>query len=290
MFTNLNCGALGHKAAFEEAVALAREFGFGGVDVDLAFAAQHSAGRVKDLLAEHRLQPGGFGFGVAFREKDNDAAWAESLGRLAQEARLAAEIGCTRCATWVPPASEALPFRAAYERFLRRLKPAVEILAAHGLRVGLEFIGPRTLRAGKKHGFLYTMDGMRAACASLGPAAGLLLDCWHWHTCQATVTDLEQLEPGDVVCVHLNDAPKGLPVNEQIDNRRELPAATGVIDVAGFLGALQKLGYDGPVTVEPFNAAVRALSLKEAVRATAESLERAFRQAGLAVGSPKGGT
>ena len=281
MFKNLNCGALGQKASFEETVALAREFGFGGVDLDLGYARDKGAQAVQALLAKNNLRAGGFSFGVAFREKDTDAAWAESLGQLAQEAKLAAASGYTRCATWVPPTSEKLPFRAAYERFLARLKPAAQILAAHGISLGLEFIGPRTLRAGKPHGFLYTMDGMRAASASLGPNVGLLLDCWHWHTCQATVTDLEQLEPGDVVYVHLNDAPKGVPVTEQIDNRRELPAATGVIDGAGFLGALKKIGYDGPLTVEPFNQAVREMKLRDAVNATAESLSRLFKAAGM---------
>jgi sugar phosphate isomerase/epimerase len=84
------------------------------------------------------------------------------------------------------------------------------------------------------------------------------------------------------VYVHLNDAPKGISVHEQIDSKRELPAATGVIDVAGFLQALKAVGYDGPVTVEPFNQAVREMSPKDAVRAASESLDKAFRLAGLA--------
>ena len=33
----------------------------------------------------------------------------------------------------------------------------------------------------------------------------------------------------DIVAVHLNDAPAGVPVDRQVDNRRELPmAATGL--------------------------------------------------------------
>lgn len=281
MFKNLNCGALGHKASFEETVALAREFGFGGVDLDLAYAQEKGAAAVKELLAKNKLQPGGFPFNVAFREKDSDAAWKESIGRLAQDVELAVECGFSRCATWVPPTSSATPFRAAFARFVARLQPAERILAAHGARVGLEFIGPRTLRAGQKHGFLHTMDGLRAACAVIGPHAGLLVDCWHHYTCQSTLTDLEQLEPGDAVYVHLNDAPKGISVNEQKDNVRELPAATGVIDIGGFLGALKKIGYDGPITVEPFNQPVREMKLKDAVKATADSLAKAFAKAGM---------
>lgn len=281
MFKNLNCGAIGQKASFEEAVALAAEFGFGGVDIDLKYAQEKGPDAVKALLAKHGLRAGAFGFGIKFRDGDSEAAWAETLGELARQAPLAAACGCTRCATWVPPASDVTPFRVNLKRFIDRIKPAAEVLAAHGISVGLEFIGPRTLRAGKKHGFLYTMDGMRAATAQIGPNAGLLLDCWHWYTCQSTVTDLEQLTAEEVVVVHLNDAPKGIAVNDQVDNKRELPAATGVIDIKGFLGALKKIGYDGPITVEPFNQAIREMSVKDAVKATAASLDKAFKQAGV---------
>lgn len=281
MFKNLNCGAIGQKASFEEAVALAREFGFGGVDIDLGYAKEKGASAVKDLLAKNNLKAGGIGFSCAFREKDSDTAWADSLVKVANDAKLAAEIGVTRAATWVPPASDSVPFRQALQLFVARIKPAAEIMGAYGISVGLEFIGPRTLRQGKKYGFLYTMDGMRAACTAIGPNCGLLLDCWHWYTCQSTVTDLEQLEKGDVVYVHLNDAPSGIAVNDQVDNKRELPAATGVIDIKGFLGALKKIGYDGPLTVEPFNEPLKKMNVKDAVKATSESLTKAFKIAGV---------
>jgi len=281
MFKNLNVGALHHKATFEENVTWAAEFGFGGVDLDMGYVREKGIAATKDLLAKHKLQMGSIGFGVAFRENNSEKEWADSIGALAADAKLGAELGCTRTATWVMPCSDKLSFREHYALFVRRLKPAAEILNSYGIAMGLEFVGPRTIRQGKKYGFLYTMDGMRAACAHIGPNAGLLLDCWHWYTCQSTVTDLEQLEKGDVVYVHLNDAPKGVAVNDQVDNKRELPAATGVIDIAGFLGALKKIGFDGPCTVEPFNQPIRDMKVKDAVKATAESLTKAFKQAGV---------
>ena len=76
----------------------------------------------------------------------------------------------------------------------------------------------------------------------------------------------------------LNDAPAGIPVDQQIDGKRELPAATGVIDAASFLGALQAIGYDGPVRAEPFNDAVRKMAPAEALAATKAAIEKAFAQ------------
>ena len=61
-----------------------------------------------------------------------------------------------------------------------------------------------------------------------------------------------------------------------MDSRRELPAATGVIDLKAFLSALVEVGYDGPVRAEPFNRELNALPAAEAVAATAAALKKAF--------------
>jgi sugar phosphate isomerase/epimerase len=69
-------------------------------------------------------------------------------------------------------------------------------------------------------------------------------------------------------------------VDQQMDGKRELPAATGVIDTASFLGALQTIGYDGPVRAEPFNDAVRKMAPAEALAATKAAIEKAFALVG----------
>ena len=63
---------------------------------------------------------------------------------------------------------------------------------------------------------------------------------------------------------------------EQIDSRRELPAATGVIDLKAFLGALVAIGYDGPVRAEPFNKKLNDMNDDDAIAATAAALRKAF--------------
>jgi sugar phosphate isomerase/epimerase len=52
--------------------------------------------------------------------------------------------------------------------------------------------------------------------------------------------------------VHVNDAPADVPIEQQVDTVRALPGETGMIDIVGFLQALQVIGYDGPVVPEPF--------------------------------------
>ena len=65
-------------------------------------------------------------------------------------------------------------------------------------------------------------------------------------------------------------------MDEQIDNRRGLPCATGVIDLKGFLGGLVKIGYDGPIVAEPFDRTLSKRPKEEAVAATAAAMKKAF--------------
>jgi len=109
---------------------------------------------------------------------------------------------------------------------------------------------------------------------------GFLLDAWHWHTAGEDSTHLQRLSPEQIVDVHVNDAPDRA-VDAQIDNQRELPGATGVIDIVTFLTALKRVGYDGPVMVEPCSEAVRAMSAEDAVSATATALRSVWEQASL---------
>lgn len=281
MFKNLNTGALGHVIPFDQMCALAKQHGFVGVDLDIGYlmkrAEEESAQAVQDWFARTGLRPGAISLSVKWREGDSDTAFEGSLARLADEARLAAALGCTRCVTWVLPGSNTLDFYQHWSFVVPRLRRVAALLAEHGIRLGLEFIGPATLRARFKYDFIHTMDGMRALAAVAGGDArnvGLLLDCFHWYTAHGLVRDLECLDPHEVVYVHVNDATAGRGPDEQIDGERQMVGATGLIDIRGFLAALRKISYDGPVTVEPFNAAIRAMPVEEAVRVTSEALDR----------------
>ena len=66
-----------------------------------------------------------------------------------------------------------------------------------------------------------------------------------------------------------------MSVEQQVDSRRELPGATGVIDVKTFLGAMVKIGYDGPVVCEPFSQALRKMTPEQALAAVAEAMKKA---------------
>jgi sugar phosphate isomerase/epimerase len=275
VFKNLNVGALGHGAPFDAACSLAKAHGFAGIDLDLGYLAKLGpAAKSKEWFDATGLKPASIGCGVRWREADTDADYEASLKALRAEAKLAAALGVTRCATWVMPASNTLNYRDHWNLVVPRLKKVARVLADNGIRFGLEFVGPVTMRNNFKYGFVNTLDGMLAMAAAIGPNVGLLLDCWHSYTAHVPLADLRRLSNADVVYVHVNDAPPGIAVDDQQDQVREMVASTGVIDIVSFVGALRSIGYDGPVTVEPFSKAVKAMALEDAVALTSRSLDK----------------
>ena len=121
------------------------------------------------------------------------------------------------------------------------------------------------------------MAQMKELIAEIGQKnLGFLLDSWHWYTAGESQADILTLRNQDVVSCHLNDAPANVARDQQKDNVRDLPCATGVIDTKGFLGGLVKIGYDGPVCAEPFSQKLRAMQAEKAVAATAAAMKKAF--------------
>jgi sugar phosphate isomerase/epimerase len=281
MYKNLNPGALGHNVSFDKTVAFAKHYRFPGVDLDLGYLSnlvrEHSLQAAKDWFVATGLRAGAIGVNVKWREADSDADFEASLGQLREDAALAQTLGCTRGYTWMMPGSNKLTFSEHWNLAASRLKKVARVLADHGIAFGLEFVGPATIRSNFKHDFIHTMDAMRGFAAVVGADTdnvGLLLDCFHLYTCQGFNSDIKFLDPKEVVYVHVNDAKADRTAEQQIDNEREMVGATGVIDIKGFFDGLRHIGYDGPVTVEPFNKPIREMTAEAAIKFTSESLDK----------------
>jgi sugar phosphate isomerase/epimerase len=205
-----------------------------------------------------------------------EAAFEQGLKALPGFARSLQRAGVTRAATWLSPGHKSLTYMANLRLHARRLREAARVLGDHGVRLGLEYVGPKTSWSSSRFPFIHTMAEMKDLIAEINLGnVGFLLDSWHWYTARETVADLLSLRAADVVLCHLNDAPKGVPADQQIDSRRELPCATGVIDLKGFLGAMLSLGYDGPVVCEPFSQELRQMPPEQALGAVAAALRKA---------------
>jgi sugar phosphate isomerase/epimerase len=275
---DLVCGAIGVRASQRDAIQLAHKHGFESVGPSAHYLAGLSDDQLDELLGElkkARLVWGSAGLPVDFRR--DEQRFRDGISQLPKLAKALQRAGVTRVNTWLRPSHDTLTYLANFKLHVQRLREVAKVLGDHGLRFGMEYVGPKTSWTSSRHAFIHTMAETKELISEIGQDnVGFVLDSWHWYTAHETEQDLLTLTNSDVVACDLNDAPAGIPIDEQMDGSRELPAATGVIDLTAFLGALIKIGYDGPVRAEPFNKKLRDMDNEPAVAATAAAMKKAF--------------
>ena len=288
MYTTISPEALGIRGlSLPEAIELARAAGFAGLAFDIRAAARAADERgvaaVRERFERAGVLPALWYLPVAWREDDR---WQADLRELPKLAAVARELGSPRTATYMPSGSDERPYRENFDWHVARLRPIAEVLREEGCRFGIEFIGPKTYRAGYRHEFIFTLDGVMELVEGIGTGnVGVMLDSWHLYASGGSLADLDRLTNRDVVVVHVNDAPAGVARDDQIDTVRTLPMETGVIDLVGFMAKLRGLGYDGPVMPEPFSRRVEDLAATDrfaAAREAARSMDALWRAAELA--------
>lgn len=282
MFASFNPGHVGITVSLREGLALAERHGFGGYDAQLTAlhgeVASQGAAAVRDQFIQHGLRLGAWNLPFMLYQV-TQAEWRDWLGKLPPLLASARALGALRSGMWILPGSDERAFDDNFAFHVARFQPVARLLADHGIRLGLEFIGPETSLRKFKHPFIRSVAAMLQLARAIGPNCGLLLDAWHWHCAGGTREDLRGLTRDLLVHVHVDDAPAGVPRAELIDNRRKLPCTTGVIDIDGFMQALADAGYDGPVTAEPFDPEVSALPAEEAAARTAKATRAAVARA-----------
>jgi len=273
----LACGMIGVSADPRQLLDWASQHGFESIEPPSSFlagASEAALGEYRDAMAARKIVWGAAGLPVDFRGAD--AAFDGGMKSLPHLARSLERAGVTRVATWLTPGHKTLTYLANFRLHVKRLREVSRVLGDHGIRLGLEYVGPKTSWTAHRFPFIHTMAEMKDLIADIGrDNVGFLLDSWHWHTAQETAADLLTLRANDVVMCHINDAPANVPVAQQVDNRRELPCATGVIDLRAFLEALVTLGYDGPVACEPFNQELRKLPPDQILGTVAAAMKKA---------------
>lgn len=274
----LSCGSIGVSAGQVEAIRLAERHGFESVEAYGDYLAGLDDAQRKDLADEmkaKRIVFGNAGLPMEFRR--DDARFTDGLKKLPRVAAGLQRAGADRVTTWLSPCDNARTYLQNFKMHVNRLREAALVLKDHGQRLGLEYVGTKTSRARCKYSFIHTMAEMKDLIGEIGTGnVGFVLDSWHWWQADDTLADLATLTNADIVSADLNDAPAGVPKEKQLDGQRELPAATGVIDLAGFLKAVNQTGFDGPVRAEPFNKALNELGNDEACAATAAAMKKAF--------------
>lgn len=282
MKISLNPSILSTLLDLEAFLAKAAEFGYEGADIGLeqvaALDPADPVGAGLALFEKYGVQPSAWGLPLDFRNMDSEEGYERSIAEFPRWAKLAADLGCPRMITWLMP---ALPDPDRFRRVAgERIKRAAGIAGEHGVRIGLEWVGPYTSRQGEGlKPFIWRMDQMLEWIEEMGESnLGLLVDSWHWYHQDGTVAELETLTKQQIVHVHINDAPDR-PKETLGDVTDRVMPGEGVIDLVGFLRALKKIGYEDYLSPEILNPEIRNhVPDDEAMARAVESTRRLLAQ------------
>jgi sugar phosphate isomerase/epimerase len=276
MYLSLNGVPIGGNLAWPDFARLASATGFGGVDLMLGPAMTAGVEATRKLLDGLHLRPAFAGLPVEFRK--DEAAFRAGLAKLEEAAPFCAAIGCPRLMTYIMPSSET-PKDELRRMYKARFTECASIMARSHCRLGLEFLGPQSFRKQFPHEFIWKMNEMLEFAKECGSNVGLTLDAWHWHHAGGTIADILAAGKERIVVVHFDDAPDLAP-DKVRDNQRLLPGE-GIIDLTGFLKALQKIGYEDSLSVEVFGRGLKEMAPRESARLCLESSEAVFKKAGV---------
>ncbi|MCL2159829.1 MAG: sugar phosphate isomerase/epimerase [Oscillospiraceae bacterium] len=272
MYRSVSFGAINANPGegLEAAVEMAKKYGFTGIESHPGQIRSYGEERAKELLASNGMVISGFGLPV-HPIRSSEKEWQKGIEEMPSQAKTMKSVDTNRCCIWLENASDTLGYDENFEFHVERLSPFAKILGDFDIRLGLEFIGTKSMRDSKKHEFIYTAEKMLELARACGPNCGLLFDAWHWYMSGGDREVFSQI--GDqkyIVNVHINDAP-GKNRETMPDSPRALPGETGIIDIKFFMDGLKRLGYDGPVMAEPFSPVLSAMSNADEIMATVRS-------------------
>ncbi|MDR2094488.1 MAG: sugar phosphate isomerase/epimerase [Treponema sp.] len=277
MYLAFAADVIGFSLSFRECAKIVSKTGYKGFWFNIDRDAELSVSETRELLEEFKLLPAGFGLPVNFRT--DEAVFTADLAKLPRYAEFAKNVGLSRCMTWIMPGSDTLEYRENFDLHRKRLSEVAAILGANGISLGLEFVGPYTKRKDMKYEFIHNLDGALELSSAIKTGhTGIVMDIFHWDTARQKREDFARLgTEKNIILVHLNDAPSGVPLDEQLDNVRGLPGAYGTLRFAEFFDGLKSLGYTGPAVVEPFYPALARMSFEEAAKAVYASAMKVWK-------------
>jgi len=289
MFVSMPPWAVARNVGWPEQARLAARVGYKGID--WAFGAAKAAGvtSTRALLAELGIVPTIVNLPMTGTLAPDDAAFDAQLAGLASDAAFAAAIGCSRFQLVLGPTT--LPGQtkeARWDQLRGRFARIGGVIAPHGIRLGLEFLGPLYFRTRQQPGssaptvpFVWTLRETLALARASAPNVGVTLDAWHWHHSGGTVADIRAADASRIVHVHVSDA-RAMPAEQVRDDMRLLPGE-GVIDLVGFFGALKAIGYRGGVAPETIGPRIPdTMPPDESARIALEATTAVMRRAGVA--------
>ena len=285
MFRNLSTVGLPLSGRPSELIELSLSFGFDAMDIDLldfqqqaeAFGVPHA----RRLMVSARLKSGTFHLPLDLTADEAD--YKEQLAALPKRLELAAAAEAARAVTTVAPASDERSFKDFFELYRKRLNDVGDLLAPHGIMLGLNIRPEAEAREGKTHQFIHTFEGLLGLVAVAHDRVGAIVDAWALHVTGEPLEMIARVPQGRLVEVRLSDAPRDVAAAEMNHTHRLMPGDTGVIPMGAVLAQAKAAGFDGPVTPWADRSTLVGRGREKIVRLAGDRLETAWKEAGIPI-------
>jgi len=280
----LNPGGIGVKANFAQTLDYAIQYGYEAISpFTQEVMKDYSAVQLEEIMAKMKANNISYDSGnISVDFRNDETKFREGLKELPKFCETMQRQGATRINTWIISSHSTLTYNENMRHHASRLGECAKIMKDYDVSLGLEYLGMRTLVVGNRYPFISSMKEGKELIAEIGTGnVGFVLDSFHWYCANDTLEDIKTLTPSDIITADINDARAGFKREEQQDGKRELPLATGVINMKDFLQGLIDIGYDGPVRTEPFNQALNDLENDEALSTNMEAMKKALALIGL---------
>ena len=275
---SLNPSAIGVNLSQLELISTAANLGFEAITPvtgEISSMSETQIGSVLAQMSQNNLSWDAAGLPVDFRK--DEMLFREGFLRLPEVGAALQNVGVQRMSTWIMPTHAIYTYRKNFDVHVRRIGLMADLLADYDIRLGLEYVGPKTLMTMERYSFIRSLVELQELLKEINkPNVGIQLDSFHWFCAGETAKDILELDKNMIITCDLNDAKKGRTADEQLDWERELPGHTGVIDIKSFLEALQTIGYDGPIRAEPFNESLNQMDDNLALVATCKAMKKSF--------------
>ena len=152
MFVSLPPWAVARGVSYPDSARLASKLGYAGIDNwGLQHAKDLGIEGAKAFFAELKLRPHIMNIPGGAPWNGDDAAFQARLPQLEQDAAFCVAVGCRNFMV-VLGATSPTPKEERWKLVTTRLAAVSKILEKHNMRLGLEFLGPMSMRTGRGGG------------------------------------------------------------------------------------------------------------------------------------------
>ncbi len=261
----------GASLSLAERAALAQKHGYQGLDFalgDIQTAGGPEA--VKEILAQRGLAASTVGGVLGAQVTVPEEEWAPALAQVRQKAEQAAAAGGGRTGTVLMCRADD-PKETLWPLVVKRIKQVDAALEGTGVRLGMEFLGVKTLRLERPYPFVQSMAEANRLLDEAGAKhVGLTLDSYHWYAGGDSLETIRKTPAERIVLLHVNDA-KDMARHELLDQDRLLPGE-GVIPLTDWLRAIDATGFDGFIALEVLGPRLNDMDAEERARLGKETI------------------